>query len=88
MTSGGRRARAVVGALILTSALLACERREVDVEFPASGRQLTRAERGELQRVAEASPGHVELDDEPALPDTGAEGDPPSLQELSHLLRR
>ncbi len=55
LTSGGRRARAVVGALILTSTLLACERREVDVEFPASGRQLTRAERRELQRVADAA---------------------------------
>jgi hypothetical protein len=43
----------LVAAMVL--ATLGCEQHDVDVEFPASGRSLSRDERRELQQVADAT---------------------------------
>ncbi len=45
----------LVLAIALTSGALACERHDVDVELPPSGRTLSRTEQRELQRVADAA---------------------------------
>jgi hypothetical protein len=74
--------------LALTSGLLACERHDVEVEGPTGGRELSREERRELQRVADAAFRDVrtELDGLPArltlivrwgkdvIPETGENG--------------
>jgi hypothetical protein len=53
----GCRPRRVGGvvAIALPLALLACERHDVEVELPTSGRRLSRTEHEELQRIADAA---------------------------------
>lgn len=41
--------------IVLTMGAVACERHDVDVELPTSGRELSRTERRELQRIADAT---------------------------------
>jgi uncharacterized protein YjaZ len=50
---GGVVAIALASAVPL--ALLACERHDVEIELPKSGRRLSRTEQAELQRVADAA---------------------------------
>jgi hypothetical protein len=54
----GRRQRSVLIARSLLAPLLvlcACERHDVDIELPTSGRELSSTERRELQRVADTA---------------------------------
>jgi uncharacterized protein YjaZ len=51
-----QRAPLLLGALVVVAmASVACERHDVDVELPRSGRELSPTERGELQRIADAA---------------------------------